>query len=85
MDNYFSQKCAARAGEIFGINEWSNDLNLIRIYQHLSVILGGNEINMRHWFQTQNKHLNNKVPANLVTTSDGTMDILNYLEIFNGN
>lgn len=80
---YFSQKYAAKAGEIFGIQEWSSDLNLIRIYQLLSVLLGGSETNMRHWFQTQNKHLENKVPANLITTSPGTMQILNYLEFFN--
>lgn len=82
-DKYFSQKSAAKAAEIFGIHDWSNDLNLIRIYCSLNVLFGGDKSLIRHWFQTPNKHLDGKVPANLITHQAGTLQILNYLEFFN--
>jgi uncharacterized protein (DUF2384 family) len=81
-DKFFSRKSAAKAAEIFGIHDWSNDLNLIRIYHLLSVLLGGSDNHIRHWFQTPNKHLDNKTPANLITHQEGTLQILTYLEHF---
>lgn len=83
MDSkFYSSKCAAKAAEIFGICSWSDDLNLIRIYQLLHVLHGGDLSNIRHWFQTKNSHLDSKVPANLITHKEGTIQILNYLEYF---
>lgn len=81
-DNYLLQKSATKAAEIFGITQWNSDLNLIRIYSQLSVMLGGDEKLIRHWVQTSNKHLEDKVPANLLTHREGEMKILSVLESY---
>lgn len=81
-NDFFHRKYANRAAEIFGITEWQNDINLIRLYQKLHVLVGGNESNMRHWIQTPNKHLDNKVPANLIVEQKGMIRVLDYLDYF---
>lgn len=81
-NDFMHKKYAKRAGEIFGITDWNNDLNLIRIYHQLSVLVGGDEKQMRYWMQTPNKHIKNKVPASLVVTSEGTRQLIDLLNSY---
>lgn len=81
-DEFLLRKYASRAGEVFGITQWDNDLNLIRIYHQLSVLVGGDERQMRHWLQSPNKHLENKVPANLIVSPEGTIKIIELLDSY---
>jgi uncharacterized protein (DUF2384 family) len=41
--------------------------------------MGHDEVLMHHWMQTPNKHLDGKVPANLITTDKGTEQLLSLL------
>lgn len=81
-ETHFLRKTAGRAAELFGITHWNNDLNLIRIYHQLSILLGNDEKLIRHWMQTPNKQLDNKVPANLVVSLDGELKILSTLDSY---
>lgn len=73
---------SGRAGEILGIREWNDDISLIHIFRNLYTLFGGDEKLMYHWMQSRNEHFNGRVPANLITTHEGTNDILNYLISF---
>lgn len=76
------RKYAGKAAEELGIMDWNNDLNLIRIYRNLHILYGGDSMGMYKWIQNPNKHLENKVPANLIVTSKGEMRVLNLLEYY---
>ena len=78
-DIHLLQKSAGKAGEILGITEWYNDLNLIQIYKGLYIMCGGDEVLMRHWIHTPNAHLKSKVAANLITTEQGIQDVLDQV------
>ncbi len=74
------QKAAGKAGEILSLTEWNDDLKFLLIWSQLSNLFGGDEKLMNHWMQTPNKHLDNKVPANLITTNEGTEQLISFLE-----
>lgn len=73
-------KAAGNAAQVLGVMEWYNDLNLVRIYNHLYFLVGGDYKLMHHWMQTPNSHLDGKVPSNLIVNSEGEKRVLNYLE-----
>jgi hypothetical protein len=77
-DTHLLQKSAGKAGEIFGVIEWFDDVKFLQIFMLLHSNCGGDEILMRHWMQTPNTHLESKVPANLITTEQGIQDVLDY-------
>lgn len=81
-DEHLLQKSAGKAGEILGIFSWNTDLTLLRIYTALARQTGSDETIMRHWVQTPNKHLDGKVPANLLTTPEGELKVLSVLESY---
>lgn len=81
-DQHLLQKSAGKAGEILGLTDWNTDLTLLRIYTALARQMGTDSILMRHWIQTPNKHLDGKVPANLLTTSEGELKVLSVLESY---
>ena len=79
-DKHLLQKSAGKAGEILGLIQWYDDLKFLLIWSQLSNLFGHDEKLMNHWMQTPNKHLDNKVPANLITTDKGTEQLLSLLE-----
>ena len=81
-DQHLLQKSAGKAGEILGITDWYNDLNLIQIYKCLYIMCGGDESLMRHWIHTPNTYLKSKVAANLITTEQGIQDVLDQVLYF---
>jgi hypothetical protein len=76
------QKSAGKAGEIFGVIDWYDDVKFLQIFMLLHSNCGGDKILMRHWMQTPNTHLQSKVPANLITTEQGIQDVLDYALYF---
>ena len=81
-DTYLLQKSAGKAGEILGVFEWYDDLNLIQIYKGLYIMCGGDYDLMRHWIHTPNTYLKSKVAANLITTEQGIQDVLDQVLYF---
>ena len=80
IDQHLIQKSAGLAGNLLGLTDWNDDLTLLRIYSVLARQTGIDESIMRHWVQTPNKHLDGKVPANLLTTPEGELKVLSVLE-----
>jgi uncharacterized protein (DUF2384 family) len=37
---------------------------------------------MQHWMKTTNKHLNFQIPEHLITTEEGTKEVLDELRYF---
>jgi hypothetical protein len=58
-------------------------LLLIRIYRSLFVLVGGEADAMQHWMHTENRHTGG-VPAKQVTTIQGLMQVLEYLDAMRG-
>lgn len=81
-DEYLLRKSASRAAEIFGITQWGNDLRLIQIYSQLSVLVDGDVELIHHWIQTPNKHLDGKIPANLLLSTEGEIKVLSALNSY---
>jgi hypothetical protein len=78
-DQQLLQKASGRAGEALGVLQWNNDFHIVEIYSRLHSHLGGDELLMRHWMGTPNKHLNGKIPANLLTTEAGELEVIALL------
>jgi len=81
-DKHLLQKSAGKAGQILGIFDWYDDLKFLLIWSQLSNLMGHDEVLMHHWMQTPNKHLDGKVPANLITTDKGTEQLLSLLDYY---
>lgn len=81
-DKHLLQKSAGRAGELLGIIQWEDDLKFLLIWSQLSNLMGNDAVLMNHWMQTPNKHLDNKVPANLIVTAEGTEKLLSILDYY---
>jgi hypothetical protein len=76
------RKAAAKAASELGLYEWFSDIKLVEIYKFLHFLNGGDSNSMRHWMQTANRHLDGKVPANLVVTEKGINKVCDTLEIY---
>lgn len=59
-------------------------LLLIRCYRALYAIVGGDKASIRHWVNTPNTHLQNAVPAELMTEVSGLVQVLRYLDAMRG-
>lgn len=81
-DQQLIQKAAGKAAEKLGLTEWADDSRFIFLWSQLYTQLGGDEVLMRHWTQTSNKHLNGRVPANLIATKDGLEELVNLLDSY---
>jgi hypothetical protein len=78
-DFEFIHNAALKAGTILNLTEWFNDLEFLRVYKFLHSLCGGDDINMQHWMKTSNKHLNNRIPLQLIRTEEGIKDVLDEL------
>lgn len=58
-------------------------LMLVRCYRALSVLVGGDPQNIKHWFTTPNRHVGG-VPKDLVMTVDGLVTVTHYLDAIRG-
>ena len=54
-------------------------LLLIRLYRSLSVLVGNDRIQLRHWFHTANRHTGG-IPAQQVQRTEGLVEIVQYLD-----
>jgi hypothetical protein len=54
-------------------------LLLIRLYRSLSVLVGNDRLQLRHWFHTANRHTGG-VPAEQVQRTEGLVEIVQYLD-----
>ena len=54
-------------------------LLLIRLYRSLSVLVGNDRLQLRHWFHTANRH-SGGVPAEQVQRAEGLVEIVQYLD-----
>jgi hypothetical protein len=79
-DKHLIQKSAGKAGSVLGLTDWFDDLKFLLVCSQLSNLMGHDEKLMNHWMQTPNKHLDGKVPANLIVTAEGTEKLLSLLE-----
>lgn len=54
-------------------------LLFIRLYRSLSVLVGNDRLQLRHWFHTANRHTGG-VPAEQVQRTEGLVEIVQYLD-----
>ena len=54
-------------------------LLLIRLYRSLSVLVGNDRLQLRHWSHTANRH-SGGVPAEQVQRTEGLVEIVQYLD-----
>lgn len=54
-------------------------LLFIRLYRSLSVLVGHDRQQLRHWFHTANRHTGG-VPAEQVQRTEGLVEIVQYLD-----
>ena len=54
-------------------------LLLIRLYRSLSVLVGNDRRQLRHWFHTANRHTGG-LPAEQVQRTEGLVEIVQYLD-----
>ena len=54
-------------------------LLLIRLYRSLSVLVGNDRMQLRHWFHTANRHTGG-IPAQQVQRTEGLVEIVQYLD-----
>jgi hypothetical protein len=78
----FIKQSATKAGTILNLTEWFDDLEFLRIYKYLHSMCGGDRVNMQHWMKTANKHLNLHIPEQLITTKEGTKEVLDELRYY---
>jgi hypothetical protein len=71
-----------KAGTILNLTEWFDDLEFLQIFMLLHSSCGGDKTNMQHWMRTANKHLNLQIPEQLLTTEEGTKEVLVGLRYF---
>jgi hypothetical protein len=81
-DTHLLRKSAGKAGNILGVFDWYDDLNLVQIYKHLYSLCGADYDLMRHWIHTPNTYLKSKVAAHLITTEKGIQDVLDQVLYF---
>jgi transcriptional regulator with XRE-family HTH domain len=55
----------------------------LRLYRSLDSLFGGSRENSIKWFSSPNRHLNG-VPANLVKTIGGLVEVTGYLDAMRG-
>ncbi|HFD12095.1 MAG TPA: DUF2384 domain-containing protein [Crenotrichaceae bacterium] len=56
---------------------------LIRIYRALYVLMGGDLSAMRHWMETENRHLQ-AIPKQLISSAEGLIRVMHYLDAMRG-
>ena len=59
-------------------------LLLLRVYQSLYALCGGDRDLMRHWIEQPNHHLSEKPPRLLLMRIEGLNHVANYLDALRG-
>jgi hypothetical protein len=58
-------------------------LMLIRCYQDLYYLMGGDSTQMMHWMHTENRHTQG-IPAEQVKSAEGLVAVVEYLDAIRG-
>ncbi|MCF6776418.1 MbcA/ParS/Xre antitoxin family protein [Thiotrichales bacterium 19X7-9] len=58
-------------------------LYLIRCYRSLYALMGGDEMNIKHFMKTQNK-ITNAVPIQQIMSIDGLVNLVQFLDAMRG-
>jgi len=58
-------------------------LMLVRCYRALSVLVGGDALEIKHWFTTPNKHVGG-VPKDVAASVAGLVTVTRYLDAIRG-
>ncbi len=58
-------------------------LMLVRCYRALSVLVGGDTTEIKHWFTTPNKHVGG-VPKDVAANVAGLVTVMRYLDAIRG-
>ena len=70
-----------------GINPDSKEgelsILLIRVFRSLFVLVGDDNVNMKHWMKTQNSHLRG-IPAQQIKKITGLLKVVEYLDSMRG-
>jgi hypothetical protein len=66
-----------------GRAETSLALLFVRLFRSLDAVMGGNDANARAWFTAANHHLGG-VPAALVASPEGLVNVVQYLDAIRG-
>lgn len=57
---------------------------LVRVYRSVDALMGGDESSIKTWLRAENRHLSNRVPAELVQRIDGLFRVAEYLDFMRG-
>ncbi|WP_371194935.1 MbcA/ParS/Xre antitoxin family protein [Glaciecola sp. SC05] len=74
----------AKTAEINDAKRMELALMLIRIYRSLFAIVGGDKAKMQHWINTDNRHLNEQTPLQLLKSIQGMYTTVRYLDAMRG-
>ena len=64
--------------------EWELAVSLVDLYDRLGVITGGSQADAVKWLNSPNYALQNCSPIELITTADGLVYVVRYLETTTG-
>jgi uncharacterized protein (DUF2384 family) len=60
--------------------EWDFAVLLIRLFRSLDAIVGGSTEDARRWLESRNQALADQKPIELITTTEGLVRVVNYLD-----
>lgn len=60
--------------------EWDFAVLLIRLFRSLDAIVGGATADARRWLDSKNHALADQRPIDLITTTEGLVRVVNYLD-----
>ncbi|MCU7850660.1 MAG: MbcA/ParS/Xre antitoxin family protein [Candidatus Thiodiazotropha sp. (ex Monitilora ramsayi)] len=58
-------------------------LLLVRVYRSLYVLVGGKPGDLKHWMQTENRHIGG-IPADQIKSVPGLIRVVEYLDAMRG-
>ena len=81
LSEIFSQICHVELGDEVDPKSEVGEIAtmIINIYRNLYNLVGGNAADMKHWMYSYNTDLNG-VPAELINSKEGLVNVLGYLE-----
>jgi hypothetical protein len=62
---------------------WELSALLVRVFRSLDAVIGGNETQVKQWFQADNSHLG-ATPADLILSIEGLTNVARYLDAMRG-
>lgn len=64
--------------------EWELAVLLVRLFRSLDAIAGGSRMTAREWMQADNRAFGEKKPIELITTAEGLVNVVTYLDANRG-